>query len=242
MCMVCAAVLTMAVLAMGGCRSDYTSAVAPWVCVINLDRNADRLRTFMRKYESDDFAAWPCERLAAVDGKRANWARVVEAAALKKLVTVDQTGVREDHPDLTAGAVGCYLSHVRAWQRIAASGQPWGLVFEDDADVPVGARRALEAHMRKVPPDWDVFLLGYEARGTPVADGLLSIPRFCRMHAYVITAKAAERLASTMLPMTQQVDWAMSDRIQAGDLNVYASRQQIVPFTWQGTEVQTPLK
>ena len=241
--LVCAAVLAMAVVALGGFRSSWAPEGAPYVGVVNLDRNADRLGTFLQKYESSDFAAWPCGRVAAVDGKRADWERVVEPVALNKLMIVQKTGVREDHPDLTPGAVGCYLSHMMAWRRIVASGRPWGLVFEDDADVPAGARRALEAHMRTLPSDWDVFLLGYEAHGTPEAKagGLLSIPRFCRLHAYAITARAAERLARTMLPMTQQVDWAMSDRIQVGDLKVYASPQQIVPFTWQGTEIQTPL-
>lgn len=222
-----------------------TTLTRPSVCVINLDRNADRLETFRKAYASSDFASWPCDRLVATDGKRVNWSRreLVHVSALPALQTVAKTGLRKGDPDLTPGAVGCYLSHVRAWKRIAASPHMWGIVFEDDSGVPAEARSALVGHLRDVPGDWDVFLMGYEDHeSTRVSDSIISITSFCRLHAYAITAKAASKLSRSMLPMRQQVDWEMSNRIRLGELKVYAPSKQIAPVHWQGTDVQTPLE
>lgn len=238
-----AAVVAAAVVALA-----YTVAAMsqpPPVFVINLDRSTDRLRSFTRAYVSSDAGAWSCERLRAVDGRRVEWTCVVSDTALPKLLATEASGMRLDHPDLTAGAVGCYLSHLGAWRRIAESPHPWGLVFEDDASVPADFRRTLDEHMRHLPSDWDIFLLGYQAETRPTRAGtIVSIPSsFFGLFAYMITAKAASRLlqTSSVMPMRQQLDWELSSIIRAGDLKVYAPANQICPHTWQGTNVQTPL-
>ena len=212
----------------------------PEALVINLAANTDRLARFIQSYKASEFRDIPLRRIEAVDGRRVDWSRYLTAEALEQLMTVQKSGFRAGHPDLTPGAVGCYLSHMEAWRHIADSGLQYGVVFEDDASVPPGALPALYKALRGVPRGWDVVLLGYEGKGAPVSPGLLRMTKFLRLHAYAITGRTARSLLSTMLPIKQQVDWELSDRTEQG-LAVYGMDPSAIPVAWQGTDIQIPL-
>jgi glycosyl transferase family 25 len=62
----------------------------------------------------------PLERIAGVDGSRP------EIAAAAAAVPMGRYG------QMSTGAYGCFLSHRAAWRAILDSGDPWGLVLEDD--------------------------------------------------------------------------------------------------------------
>jgi glycosyl transferase family 25 len=218
----------------------------PFVAVINLDRNADRLRNFATAYyDVSDLAPLTLTRVPGVDGKAVDWTRFVSRDALERLMTVARTGYRESHPDLTPGAVGCYLSHLRAWDAIAESGAAYGIVFEDDASPPDGVYAALRGAIANVPEndDWDMMLLGYfGGRARRVGNGVARVDSFLGMHGYAITARAIAELRDTMLPMSQQVDWEMNGRIASRGLRVYALDPPLVVQRWQGTDIQQPLR
>lgn len=215
--------------------------VTPVSLVINLPKNRDRMRVFTEAYSASDLAVVPVQRVPAVDGKSVDWSRFLTSEALERLMTVQAVGYREAHPDLTPGAVGCYLSHMRAWKAVADSGKPYGLVFEDDAAVPPKAWGRIQAAVDRVPRNWDILLLGWEGSGNPMSGPVWRVDRFLRLHAYAISAKAAAQLVDTMLPISQQIDWELSSRISAG-LQVFAVMPQLVPVRWQGTDVQVPLE
>jgi glycosyl transferase family 25 len=211
------------------------------VLVINLAENVGRWNAFCDKYQSSDFARLAYSRLDAVDGKRINWAQHVSPEALEKLMVVQKTGLRQHHPDLTPGAVGCYLSHVKAWRRIAESGNAYGIVFEDDAAIPATAWRHFTTHKARVPSDWDIILLGYEGDGDRLRSDVLRMHHFLRLHAYAITARAARALCETIMPIRQQIDWELNDYMKQGTLQVYGVYPSLVKVAWQGTDIQTPL-
>lgn len=48
---------------------------------------------------------------------------------------------------LSVGEIGCFLSHRKAWQRIVDSGDPFGLVSEDDVVPEEGFETALDLAM-----------------------------------------------------------------------------------------------
>jgi hypothetical protein len=81
------------------------------VHLINLDRSPERLAT-MRQALAERGVGF--ERLAAIDG------RTLAAEALAR------------HPDISAGEIGCLLSHRAAWKLIADGDDPFGTVLEDD--------------------------------------------------------------------------------------------------------------
>ncbi len=96
--------------------------------LINLDRSTARLAHMMSAFDRLGIAY---ERVPAVDGQGLAPAELAAAGPL-----------------MTAGEVGCYLSHRSAWGRIAASGASFGAVFEDDIHVAASLATFLAA------PDW----------------------------------------------------------------------------------------
>jgi len=66
------------------------------------------------------------ERIAAVDGA---------ALPAKELEAFRQARSAAKPEGWLPGEIGCFLSHLEAWKRIAASGDQWGTVFEDDIRV-----------------------------------------------------------------------------------------------------------
>lgn len=62
------------------------------------------------------------------------------------------------HPKLTPGTWGCLASHLEAARLIAASGEPWGAVFEDDIHFSTDAARFL-ASSDWIPAGADVVKL-----------------------------------------------------------------------------------
>ena len=213
----------------------------PLVLVINLADNVGRRNSFDAMYQASDFSRLAYSRMDAVDGKRINWAQHVSPEALEKLMVVQKTGLRQHHPDLTPGAVGCYLSHVKAWQHIAKSGRAYGIVFEDDAAIPATALQHFMTHKARVPADWDIILLGYEGSGDRLHADVMRMHQFLRLHAYAITARAAKTLCETIMPIRQQIDWELNHYMKQGTLQVYGLYPSLVKVAWQGTDIQTPL-
>lgn len=81
----------------------------------------------------------PAEIIEAVDGRSMPVEDINAVYSLKKLHAPRYPFA------LTAGEVGCFLSHRKAWQTIVVSGLEAGLVIEDDVEIdPASFEKALE--------------------------------------------------------------------------------------------------
>lgn len=234
-----AAAVVLLVWCVWGC---WCVAAPPVSRVITLPRNADRLAGFLASYQASDLAGTEVRSLRAVDGQEVRCSDFLSPEALQRLEAMRRTGVRQAHPDLTPGGVGCYLSHMRAWQLIAESDAPYGFVFEDDAEIAPDTLARFTRAAAGLGSDWDIILLGYEGDGVPAQPGVMRMTRFLRLHAYAVSARAARRLRDSMLPIRQQVDWEMSERMERGELRVYGLRPAAVGVKYQGTDIQVPLQ
>jgi len=63
---------------------------------------------------------------------------------------------------MDAGALGCYASHIKAWEQIILRGLPHALVLEDDAILARGLAGILTDTMAALPRGWDMVHLGTE--------------------------------------------------------------------------------
>ena len=177
------------------------------VFLINLDRSKDRLKTMQGRL---DHLGLPWVRIAGIDG-RAEW----EILAQNLDITRFERNVGRR---IMAGEIGCYMSHLAAWDRLIKSDAPWGLILEDDVVFGDDFIPALEQLMRH-PPTWDIVKLNKIRAKQPVLRQPLGqyrlnayIGPFTGMGAYVITAQAARRLRGGMLPITRPIDHEL-DRI-----------------------------
>ena len=59
--------------------------------------------------------------------------------------------------DLTRGEVGCYLSHVKAWNLMIEQGLDKALICEDDIIWRSDTHDIADNFMKEVPDDWDII-------------------------------------------------------------------------------------
>lgn len=99
------------------------------------------------------------------------------------------------------GQMGCALSHVQMWARVAAGPDPYAVVFEDDVLLKPGWRDSLHAVMDEVrDKDVDVVYLGhcFETKGAPWHGSARlrhSVNPACT-HAYLLTRQGARALSA----------------------------------------------
>lgn len=107
---------------------------------INRDVDLSRREQIARHLEA---ANMPAERISAVNGYDVpeRLARYFPQSRLK------------------AGEVGCYASHMLAWEAIHSRALPYALVLEDDAAFAPSAKDALVELLGKLPQGWDYIHL-----------------------------------------------------------------------------------
>ena len=175
-----------------------------WPCfVINLAQNAQRIENSARQLDAAG-AAW--QRVEAVNGwdlSSEEIARVYDA----------RRNARDGKQPLVPAEIGCYLSHIEAWRKIAEGDAEGGFVFEDDfaADETLAEKMELlsipqsEWDMVKLfsfdpdPPMYNRFQLGAYKVGIPYR-----VPT-CLI-GYGLTREGARQLVDRALPFFRPVD------------------------------------
>ena len=163
------------------------------IYLINLDRATARRDAALAQLSALGLTA---EIVPAVDGATLTPAQ---------LAGYDRAGaLAKSGRTLSAGEIGCYLSHVDCARRFLASGADHALVLEDDfhadADLPAFLQ-ALAAHLGP-RADWDVVNLG----------------------------NAAKRFATTSAPITSG-STAMCGRAAWPPRPVAVSSMEVTPFS-----------
>lgn len=192
------------------------------VFVINLKARADR---------RDAVAA----SLAAV-GLTPTFIEAVDGRTLsdEKLALQDVAGrLRRAPKPLTAGEIGCYLSHWSIFERMVEEDILQAVVLEDDAVVTAELPAVLDALAVTDTPDYDMVKLGdCEPREKSFAriQTLTKGAFLVRHHAvcncnvgYVITRDGAEKFMRYGMPIRYPIDVAMNRSWRHG-LDILAVR------------------
>ena len=173
--------------------------------VINLADNTARMENSAAALEA---AGLPWERIDAVNGwelPEDEIARVYDAEA----------NARRARHDLVRPEIGCYLSHIAAWRRIAEADAPGGFIFEDDFRPGADLGEVLGLLSEDGGQDWDmVKLFSFDddpvtvARRALGARHLIVVPYrvpTCLI-GYGLTREAAAHLAGRAIPFFRPVD------------------------------------
>lgn len=171
------------------------------VLLINLPRSVDRRTRMERRLAS---MGLDYQILPAVDG-RERWDDLRNSVDVKAFE-------RHAGSDVLPGEIGCYHSHLQAWQRLIASDAQVLLVLEDDVvfhnDFVDALRIALRGRAH-----WDMLKLAKIRAKQPVCQGLLGpyrlnacIGAFTGFGAYLIQRETAQRLLTQLLPIRAPID------------------------------------
>jgi glycosyl transferase family 25 len=171
--------------------------------LINLADNTARLENSNAQFMAQ---AIPFERINAVN----EWALTPSEITQNYDVAANKTHAKAP---LVASEVGCYLSHIAAWKRIANGVAAGGFVFEDDflADDTLGATLA---DLTVAQSDWDmVKLFSFDQSPKLIFETTLGTKRLVIPYrvptcliGYGMTKQAAKKLLTQVPPFFRPVD------------------------------------
>ena len=207
--------------------------------LINLDRRPDRLAMMQRQMSQLPFRQ--INRLSAIDGRQ------LSNHDIESIVhpnSGQSIGARERnyHEELTHGAVGCYLSHLKLWDYALEHNKKL-LILEDDIIFGNDFMQRLVKKAPHLPKDYDMALLAYHLNDRPIVvnEHLVRPHMFFGMSGYLISPTGVQRMRSLLEPIRYQIDGALS--FVSPMMNIYA----ITPPLIRGginlqSDIQTPMK
>lgn len=199
------------------------------VYVINMVSNTERLSSFKHQYDKSDLAWKNYIVYPAVVGKDLDIVKYVTPEAYAQLIETDITKRRKHHYDITRGAVGCYLSHLDIYRKIATSDKKYGLIFEDDVMIATDFYKRMLFGLNTVPSDWDIYLLGLICLKCDVKGDYINVNRFWGTHGYLVKKETAVKLISNLDKLiNKQIDADISLLIKQNKIKVYAINPIIV--------------
>lgn len=218
--------------------------------VINLAKRKDRLAKFNAYYGVSDLAQHaPLFHQLAVEGSGVSLEKNLTPVAQREVADLVKTGTRQHHSQLSRGAVGCYLSHLQAWQWISKQGATYDavIVFEDDAVVPTRMWHDLTTLFGnakdRVPLPWLLLLTAICLRdcSTPGPSGFFEPDLFWSTGAYVMSPANASAILGLpgWLPMDVQIDAQLSRLVQRRQLRVLFA--PLVRMAAEDTDIQMPI-
>lgn len=217
------------------------------VYVINLKRNPKRLVNFKKNYEKTDLSHVKFEVIEAVDGKTLDVQSIITEKAYTELMDAERRGYRIKHYQITRGAIGCYLSHLEAYKRIAESDKDYGLVFEDDVDFNTSEiLQDLQNKIRTIHSEWDIMLLGCVCYVCNGYKDYYDAQKFILLHAYIVKKESAKKILEELegKPIEKQIDSKFSDMAESGKLRVVCLKEQLASQNNNDykTTIQLPIK
>lgn len=176
--------------------------------IINLKRATQRWTRMTQRLSTS--AYYRIHRIPGVEGTDLD----LQHVALDSATTRRYFG-----QDLGKGSIGCYLSHVNAWEALIASNAPYGLILEDDAYFDAQDMMEVIHSLMALPQEncrtiWDICSFQLNHRGFPIPvarllNGLtLSTYLACitGAGAYLLTQHGAQRLRQCAFPIQWPVD------------------------------------
>jgi GR25 family glycosyltransferase involved in LPS biosynthesis len=141
--------------------------------------------------------------------------------------------------ELLPAELSLAIKHVETYRQILDGGQPFALILEDDVILPPDFAGRFDRYFADAPPDLDLVFIG-SCCGLRVASATSdrhfyprATPAAKCTDSYLISRSAAERLLSTILPLTLPIDFELNYQLHAHGMTVYWLEP---PLTAQGSE------
>jgi GR25 family glycosyltransferase involved in LPS biosynthesis len=204
--------------------------------VINLDHRTDRLaavQVAINNMGVEDFI-----RVPAIDTR--SQVEFPKEQVLDESMAAIRRGHRLEHHELTTGAVGCYLSHMKCWSLLKHSGDACALILEDDVvftNTPEDFDRIVSIGRAELAGGLDIFLLGhsFDVAGP---ERTMSVEKFYGTYAYLISASVCDKLLRLALPIKYQLDSFMSKLNHSELLRTKAMLPSFVRHSYFDTDIQ----
>ena len=142
--------------------------------------------------------------------------------------------------------LGCYLSHMKAYEMIAAKRKlGFSVIFEDDFNLEDGFVEKLEESTEILnATDFDFCFLGMlnGGGGEHLKGDVYRIPKEGDMwetHAYLVKNENIPKIMTALTPITDLIDVAIFNKGKSRELNVYTLQPTIVSQGDFDTSIRT---
>lgn len=191
---------------------------------INLDRAEKRRENVYRQCQEQGLSV---KRFPAIDGQKISLDDPQYAKHLKHM-----RWWYEQEPK-HIGHFACFLSHLAIYKQFLQSDKEFCLILEDDVEFVTPTFKAdVIRHMRHVPEDWDIVLLGYHIdnsdgrvkkgnKNTRLVNNILNLTYFTGTHGYIINRRSAKILFTHLQAHEWVIDWNMAFLSERGLLKIY---------------------
>ncbi len=202
--------------------------------LINLDSDVQRLQEFDRIMKH---GGWNYDRFPAINGKKllGSWENVIgeeEYNKLRDLLVMKKKYINGMH-FLSKGEIGCLLSHVTLWEKVATDPKFNRIaIFEDDARTHVEASTVYQlltdfySYLQQQNiEEPDMLYLGKALDNCMEYEKVWgnvyrSTHPLC-LHAYIMTKKGAQKLLQ-LAPFNQAIDLVPIRATEAGVIKIMA--------------------
>jgi GR25 family glycosyltransferase involved in LPS biosynthesis len=186
------------------------------IFIINLKSKNDRLKNMRLLVDTLNFDKDKIEIFEAVVGKELKDEKINNILSISSLDTLYNKST--NHKDIrTKGAIGCYLSHYKIWEKVINNNLNNVLIFEDELITDVDIKE-FEEYINSLPQDYDIALLSwfslwFDLLNNPKKNTIInnywnkynSINVFS-CSSYLVSRKGAEKLVKNAFPICYQVD------------------------------------
>lgn len=223
------------------------------IFVINLKSRKDRLKNIKSLIDTLNLDKKKIEIFDAVVGKEIPNDEIYNLLSITSLDTLLNKST--NHKDIRSkGAIGCYLSHYKIWEKVISNNLNNILILEDDIVTDADSKE-FEEYINSIPKDYDIamlswFSLWFDRLNNPKKNIVInnnwhkynSINVFSG-GCYLVSRKGAEKLIKNAFPICYQVD-AYMNILNHIDPNFvrYIAKESILNQQNLGTDIQVNCK
>lgn len=160
------------------------------------------------------------KRYSAVDGTTLDVANDTRVS-LETRVRLLYWKYRHTHQEMShVGALGCSLSHIKAWDAFLETDAEYLLVLEDDALFTPDDMRKIE-RIKHFPAGWHMWVMGGDLlHFSRLDDTWVQVGEFHHTHALLLTRDGVKVLRDSAYPIEVQIDGYMGFLSTLGRLKI----------------------
>lgn len=189
------------------------------------------------------------------DNKWQNYSHYLTTEGIRQMKRSEMTKTRIQHYELTPGAIGCFLSHIKCWNKFLDTNpldKEFVFILEDDTMPSISFDKTFTQIVDDFPPKCDLLLCDHVAFGEMDEETYNDIEYkrlippcyFYLLNAYFITANGIKKIFSDLYrrdnKFYKQLDSHLTDLLNDGVLNILILKEpQCFQIGISPTSIQT---
>jgi GR25 family glycosyltransferase involved in LPS biosynthesis len=214
----------------------YTITFKTPVFYINLNDNIDRKNNVIKIINLVGFTNYT--RIPAINTKLIEYIykykNKIESESYTTLINNNIQKKRHYHEELTNGSIGCFLSHLKVYQKIVDNKLPCAIILEDDISNKLSKEDFWKIiNSINIPNDTDIMIFNcffYGLKNLPNNNTVGTVDRFYCLHFYFVTLEGAKKLVQHLSKIIYQIDSQISYLNKKKLINLYVVKDKNLFF------------